>query len=152
MRKTKEVIVPLDGRDKGKKFLITEMPASTAEKWAARAFLALAHAGIEIPEELQGAGMAAIAIVGLRALGRVSWEEAEPLMDEMMACIQSVQPAITRPVIEEDIEEVTTRMWLRSEVFELHCGFSIAGAVLTPAAAEVIQSEQTSQPTRMYRR
>lgn len=139
MRKTKVVSVTQDGRDKGKNFLITEMPAAQAEKWAARAFLALAHAGIEIPEEMQGAGMAAIAIVGLRALGRVSWHEAEPLMDEMMACVQIIpdpsKPTFFRGLVEDDIEEVMTRALLRSETFEIHTGFSLAAAISSSAPA-----------------
>lgn len=137
----------MEGRDKDKRFLITEMPATPSEKWAARAFLALAHAGIDIPDELRGAGMAAIAIVGITALSRVSWAEAEPLLDEMMACVQSVQPAITRPLIEEDIEEVATRVWLRGEVFELHTGFSLADIIsmsADQAGSTISQAIRTS--------
>ncbi len=132
-RKTKIVTIQNEGRDKGKKFHITEMSAVRAEKWAARAFLALAHAGVEIPEEVKGAGMAAIAVIGLRALGNVSFSEAEPLLDEMMSCVQYMPdpkyPINLRSLIEDDIEEVITLAMLRSEVFELHTGFSLANAI-----------------------
>lgn len=152
MRKTKEVTITTEGRDKGKTFVITEMPASRAEKWATRAFLALGRAGIEVPEELQGAGMAAIAIVGIRALARLSFADAEPLLDDMMACVQIKMPAITRALIDdgsesEDIEEATTRLLLRSEVFELHTGFSVAAVIQAQAAAamqEISEAIQTS--------
>src|SRR5690348_17281961 len=118
MRKTKIVVIDRPGRDLHKNFLLTEMPASQAEKWAMRAFLAMAHAGIELPEEIQGAGMAGLALIGLRTLGRVSWVEAEPLMDEMMGCVQFIpdpaKPAFSRALIEDDIEEPQTRLQLRS--------------------------------------
>ena len=148
-RKTKTVTITFEGRDKGKKYLLTEMPASRAEKWAARGILALAHAGIEVPEEISGLGMAALAVVGLRALGRVSFAEAEPLMDEMMECIQAIpdpgKPAIIRLLVEDDIEEVATRAYLRSEVFELHVGFSIAGAIWGSEPARQ-KAEETPLP------
>ena len=100
MRKTKTVTVHIKGRDEGKQFLLTEMPASRIEKWAARALLAVAHSGVEVPEEVTGAGMAALAVVGLRALSGVSFAEAEPLLDEMMGCVQIIpdpaHPAIVR--------------------------------------------------------
>lgn len=140
MRKTKVVKVPMEGRDKDKQFLVTEMPASKAEKWAARAFLALANAGIDIPDDAVGSGMAALAIIGIRALGRVKFAEAEPLMDEMMECVQfmpdPLHPQVIRLVEENDIEEVSTRAWLRSEVFELHTGFSVAAAILASRPVE----------------
>ena len=149
MRREKTVECTLTGRDSGKRYFIIEMPASRAEKWAARAFLALSHAGIEIPDEMQGAGMAAIAVVGLQALGRVSWAEAEPLLDEMMGCVQRIEERATRALVEDDIEEVATRLWLRDEVFETHVGFSIA-AVLSASAAAA--KERPSNPTRTSRR
>ncbi len=149
MLKEKEVVCQLPGRDFGAKFLITEMPASRAEKWAARAILALSNAGIELPDELQGAGMAVMAAAGLQALGRVKFADAEPLLDEMMGCVQSVQEHITRPLIEEDIEEVATRLWLRSEVFEVHSGFSILAAISSSRATR--EQRKSSRTTRTSR-
>lgn len=149
MRKEKVTTCPFEGRDKGKMFYIKEMPAARAEKWAMRAFLALAHAGIEVPEEMQGAGWAALAVIGLRALGRMAYSEFEPLMDEMMECVEFIpdqsKPSYHRKMLmdegSEDVEEAKTLFWLRSEVFELHTGFSIAGALLTSAE----DSETTAQ-------
>jgi hypothetical protein len=130
-RKTKTVIIQQEGRDNGKHFYLTEMPASQAEKWAARAFLALAHAGVELPKEVAGMGMAALAVVGLNTFAGVSWTEAEPLMDEMMLCVQvkpdpAKHPELIRGLVEDDIEEVVTRALLKTEVLELHTGFSLA--------------------------
>ena len=83
-----------------------------------------------MPEELRGAGVAAIFVVGIRALLSLSFADAEPLLDEMMTCVQIKMPAITRPLVidgteNEDIEETETILLLRSEVLELHTGFSI---------------------------
>lgn len=133
-RKTKTFIVPkgLEGfnRDDGKAFVITEMPALQAEKWALRAFLALAKAGVDIPENIQDAGFAGIAMVGLASLGGLNFADAEPLLDELLGCVQYMpdqsHPAILRGdfLAAGDVEEVPTFLLLRREVFELHSNFS----------------------------
>ena len=125
-RKVVTVTIPQEGRDKGKAFLLTEMSASQAEKWALRALLALSRAGFEIPDG--AAGMAGIAQVGFQAFGRVDFHDAEPLLDEMFTCLKCVpdpnKPEITRPLVDDDIEEVQTRIYLRGEIFRLHVDFS----------------------------
>ena len=50
-RKTKRVTITAEGRDKGKTFLITELPADQAERWAIRALLALIQSGAVISED-----------------------------------------------------------------------------------------------------
>lgn len=134
-RKTAEVTISEEGRDTGKIFLLTEMPASQAEKWATRAFLALARAGVEVPDDIAQAGMAGLAMMGFKMLGGISFADAEPLMDEMFRCIQikpdRSNPAVIRGLIEDDIEEVRTRFNLRMEVLALHMGFSSAADLLS---------------------
>ena len=97
---------------------------------AMRALLALQRAGVEIPDDAVQNGMAGIAGVGIDALGRLSFHEVEYLLDEMFECIQ-IKPdpklSAVRDLIEDDIEEVKTRLLLRKEVLELHLGFSLAG-------------------------
>lgn len=138
-RKTATVTIDAEGRDLGKVFLLREMPASQAEKWAARAFLAMARSGIDIPDDLAGAGLAGIAAVGLKAIGGLGFAEAEPLMDEMFACIQIIpdpaRPAVVRALVESDTEEISTRLRLRKEVFGLHVDFSGLAAHLKSAQA-----------------
>lgn len=133
MRKTASVTITADGRDKGKVFLLTEMPASVAEKWAMRALLALGRSGIELPDDVANGGMAGVAAAGLRAFAGIEFGDAEPLMDEMFGCVQIVpdpkQAAVARDLIEDDIFEVSTRLLLRSEVVALHVGFSISDAL-----------------------
>lgn len=125
-------------RDFGKIFVLMEMPAMQAEKWAARAFMALARSGVDLPADVSNAGMAGIAFMGLRALavGGIHFEDIEPLLDEMLGCIKIVRdpktPEMTYdlrmgvPGAEDDIEEVATLIKLRQEVFDLHVNFSQA--------------------------
>ena len=86
MRKTTSVTIgPDGGRDAGKIYILEEMSASQAEWWATRAVLALTRAGIDFPEN---AGMAELASIGVKALGKINPHDAKPLMDEMMGCVK----------------------------------------------------------------
>ncbi|MGF6633525.1 hypothetical protein OKW39_000676 [Paraburkholderia sp. MM6662-R1] len=126
-RKSVTYTVQAEGRDKGKVFKLVEMPAERGEKWAIRALLALGRAGMNIPESAIREGMGAMARVGLDALMRVEFHEAEPLIDEMMECVSIIpdpsKPEVVRGLVADDIEEVVTRVVLRREVFRLHTGF-----------------------------
>lgn len=137
MRKTLTVTITDEGRDKGKVFQLKEMPASQAEKWAARALFSLAKSGVDIPEGIENAGMAAMVQVGIKAIAGLSFEDAEPLMDEMFACITVKpdlnHPEVERPLIEDDIEEVATRVKLRIDLWNLHTGFSLGAALSKPS-------------------
>lgn len=136
MRKTKIVTIDTANRDKGKSFLLTEMPAAQAFKWAARAFLAMAKGGAELPEGIESAGMAGLANVSLAALSSLDWALAEPLLDELMTCVQIKETAITRALDPnaEDCEEIATIFTLHKEVLMLHVDFSKAAALLTSPA------------------
>lgn len=138
------------GRDAGKIFVLTEMSAVRAEKWAARALLAIRRSGVELPDDLANAGMAALAYAGFRAITSLSFDEAEPLLDEMMTCV-TIQPdptiEHTRATIEADFEEVATILSIRDAVFKLHVGFSIAAelAKLGAAAKATIEASNDTQ-------
>ena len=141
MRKTKIFVVTDEGRDKGKRFVIKEMPAFQAENWAMRAFLALARSGVDISESLRSSGMAGLAglaVSGLRALQGMDYGEAKPLLDEMLDCVHHMPdpktPEFTRPLIlstpdgeGDDVQEVLTFMRLRKEVIDLHTSFFTDG-------------------------
>lgn len=120
------------GRDKGKAFHIEEMSAAAAESWAMRAFLALARSEAAIPDDVAAAGMAGVAEYGLKVFSGLKYDEAQPLLEEMFACIQMApdksHPDVLRNLVADDIEEVYTRLYLRGKVFELHTGFSLAAA------------------------
>jgi hypothetical protein len=124
MRKTKTVTITEEGRDKGKNYHLTEMPVWDAEKWAARAILALAKSGVEIPDGVEG--MAGLAALGLGAIMQIRWEDAEPLLDDMLKCIKFMPSAgVIRPLIleQDDIEEIDTLLTLRKEILGLHFDF-----------------------------
>lgn len=130
MRKTAEVVVSEEGRDKGKIFVLTEMPASQAEKWAGRALLVAAQSGADIGNVR--AGMAGVAVLGISSILGAKFSDVEPLLDEMFRCVRiKTTSGIVRDLIEDDIEEVETRVRLRQEVLTLHLGFSVAAALST---------------------
>lgn len=158
MRKTKIVTIDAEGRDKGKSFLITEFPAMRVEKWAARCLLALSRAGVEVPDEAVDAGAAAILSAGLSAFRQMKFDDAEPLLDEMMECASFVGdanglkdpvtglPLGVRALQPDDIEEVATLLRLRGEIFEIHTGFSL-GAALSTFGAAMANSRQPATRT-----
>jgi hypothetical protein len=121
------------GRDAGKQFQLTEMPADAAEWWAIRAGRALAIAGVALPEDWENAGMAQIAILGMAAIANLPEITLKALLDEMFLCVR-FKPANAKippqELIDGDgcqIEEVKTRWQLRQALYYLHTGFSPAG-------------------------
>ena len=133
-RKTKVVQVSSEGRDKGKNFLLTEMPVYKAEKWAARALIALSSVlGDSAPEPSEGLG--GLANLKLSDFSRIPFELAEPLLDEMMECVKVLpdpgNPGNVRVLFpgSEDIEELSTMLTLRKEILGLHFDFfDLAGS------------------------
>jgi len=119
------------GRDAGKMFHIREQPALRAEKWAIRAIGALLSSGVSLPDDAASLGMSGMARIGLEALARVPFFQAEPLLDELMNCVMIVpdpsRPAAERTLVEDDIEEITSFSKIRAEVFKLHADFFLKG-------------------------
>lgn len=139
-RKSTIVTVPsfpgTSNRDLGKIFLITEWPAARAEDWGLRMGMAFNQSSGSLPMSLAGIGMEGIAIIGINTFlrGSVDPDKIIPLLNELLECVRiildpknmEVSQPITSP---DDIEEVATRLWLRSEVLRLHTGFSPADAM-----------------------
>jgi hypothetical protein len=145
-RKTTTVTIADPGRDNGKSFFLTEMSADQAESWGMRALLALAKSGVTLPPDIEKSGLAGAASMGLKALSGLPWEAAKPLLDEMLGCVKCIpdpgKPHITRPLIEDDIDEVKTRLKLRMEVWNLHTGFLMAARTqISGSAAAAIQGQ-----------
>lgn len=135
-RKIVKVIIDADGRDFGKVFVLREMSASDAEEWGLRALSALLASGVEIPDDIAKAGLMGVARMGIAAFGGMPWALLKPLLAEMFTCVR-FQPvagvdAVTRELVEDDIEEVSTRIKLRAELFKLHMGFLLAAIQSTP--------------------
>lgn len=120
------------GRDAGKVFYIREMSAAQAEWWAIRAGMAMARSGVDLPDNFADMGIAAMAGTGLKMVSQIPPAEAKPLLDELMECVQCVPDTanqnIKRRLIDDDIEEIATRLKLRAEVFKLHVDFFQAAA------------------------
>lgn len=140
-RKVTTLVIERAGRDQGKTFQITEMSSVDGFKWAMRAFLAAAKAGVHIPDQIQGMGFAGIALLGIKAVCTMSWLDAEDLSDELMQCVKIIpdpnRPAVVRPLIPEDIEEIDTQFLLRKSVLTLHTDFFGSAASLISASIAV---------------
>ena len=137
-RKVSTVTITDEGRDKGKVFVLREMPADQGERWATRALLALTNAGVEIPDGAAEMGWAGIAAAGLQALSKIHFSDLEPLLDEMWKCVRYEHaPNLPLQAIIEgensQIEEIMTRVTLRKEVLKLHVNFSVGAD--TPSTA-----------------
>jgi hypothetical protein len=134
--KTARVKIDAPGRDLGKTFVLTEMAAEPAERWAMRLVFALMNSGVELPDNIMGAGMAGIAAIGVKALGKLPFEAAEPLLLDMFDCVTIApdpkNPNLTRSLVTGDIEEVITRLMLRKELFKLHIDFFTTAEPSTP--------------------
>lgn len=121
-------------RDEGKTFKIIEMIAWDAEDWAFRVVLALVKAGAELPDGLKEkfdaneVSMADMALLGINALKGLLYHDAKPLLDDMMKCVHIIPDKknahITREIIQDDVEEVSTIVELRKQVMSLHLNFS----------------------------
>jgi|SRR5690348_869406 len=123
-----------ENRDAGKVFVITEMPATQAQRWAMRAFLAMARNGVELPDDVEGLGIAGMVHYGMDMIAKLPFEEADFLVERLMECVQiQPSPGVVRKLIESDIEEVTTRFILAKEAFRLHVNFSQLANNSTPA-------------------
>ena len=140
-RKQITLTIGAEGRDKGKVFILTELSAYDAEEWAGRALFSLMNAGVEIPDNIAEAGLAGVAAMGMKALAKLPFDSAKPLLDKMMDCVQ-IQPSpnVTRELMSGDVEEVATLFTLRKKVLGLHLDFftaaapSISGSKSTAAA------------------
>ena len=134
-RKVSTFTVESEGRDKGKKFLLTEMPATKAEDWAIRVMLALGSANVDIPDGALQLGMAALAEIGLKKLFAVNAADIKPLLAELMECVEFIpnpqkpQVKLGYPMFENQVEEVSTLLMLKWQVLSLHLDFSLTASL-----------------------
>ena len=169
-RKTKTIVITDEGRDKDKAFLIQEMPPTQAERWGMRALLALAKT-MDVPDETMKQGIGGVASIGIgKMISNLSFEDADSLMKEMFdACVYIIPDVHNQtifrgpprhvtgimpvgPLVEDDIEEVTTRLKLRLEIFALHVGFSLPAidwSLITSSLKEAPVAGSPLQNTKM---
>ncbi len=139
MRKTKDVVITADNRDRGKIFTLKEMSAYDADRWANRALLALMNHGAELPDNAATAGLAGLAAAGIHALAKLPAETVQPLLDELLVKCVTYQHSPKVPpqaIFLNDacqIEEIPTFWTLRIAVLELHTDFLSAALLPTTA-------------------
>lgn len=135
-RKIEALVISDEGRDKGKTFILTEMPAYQGIKWADRCLLAMASGGAMVPDA--GGGIIGLIAAGVGSLDKLEYATVEPLLEELLHCCK-YQHAPNLPlqaIFNGDacqIEEIKTFWTIRIALFHLHLGFS--GAADTRATA-----------------
>jgi hypothetical protein len=130
MRKSEIVAVPeWGGRDEGKLFKITEWDAFRAEKWAWRMGLALKGTNGELPDAIARLGMVGIAVRTINAILSADVDPAKIVRDPSVRDPATGQPLAVDLVGQDDIEEIRTVGWLRSEVLRIHTNFSATAAL-----------------------
>jgi len=149
------VKITAEGRDQNKLFHITEMPAMQAERWATKAFLALARSGDKIADEIASSGLAGVAALGMKAFAGLNYDDAEPLLHEMLLCVECIpdasSPNFKRNLVDNDIEEVATLIKLRIDVFKLHINFSTPDARSTSTPTAAGKNHQNTRNTQTFR-
>jgi hypothetical protein len=121
-------IVETEGRDHGKEFIITEMPAWDADTLAQDIWRAMGDAKFtNIPQDVIAMGSAGLATLGLSVLSASAPEVAAAMRDKLLATVDVVithdgqqQVRKVKPI---DFEEVPTIRQLMDKVFEVNFGF-----------------------------
>ena len=150
-RKTKTLVID-SGRDKGKSFLITEMPVTRADKWANTALLAMLRGGVDVgnvnfgliadtisvgdaPKIDPMGGMLELARITIAGLGNVTETVGQELLDQLINdCAQVISSGgVVRQMlsIDDEIEDLKTLWMLRKESFLLHIDFLADGSSQT---------------------
>ena len=126
MRKTKEIKIE-EGRDAGKVFIITEMPALQMDKWATRALNA-------IGKGKEGGVMALLALgvpEMINAFMEADYDKIGPLFKEMLECCafkkDNTTVVLKEEFVDDIIEDWNTIANLRIEAIKLNLGFFLEG-------------------------
>lgn len=137
-RRTKRVTIHQQGRDRGKTFELTEMPADQAERWCSRGVLLFMNTHAKLPEGAAGLELTwrNVFAAGLSALHGLREVELRPLLEEIKPCIKWVPPGDAPlqaifPGNDSQIEEFQTWWELYYEYVQLLLGFSLADVLST---------------------
>lgn len=125
------------GRDKGKNFLITEMPAIQADEWAHRLIEQAANSGVNLKnvdvlnlDTKSMSGMIEIGAAIFSILGRIPYETSRDMKFELLnRCVQIV-PTGGQPrqcLWEQEIEDFQNFTLLAAEALKVHIGFLAQG-------------------------
>ena len=122
------------GRDSGKKFIITEMDAWKAEHWAVRALSGMARAGYNLSQVLAvGAQtLEKLAQFGLASLLVIEQGLQDELSAELIENVELLLPDGTkRKMLTDDIQDGGTLLELRSSAFLLLVDHFTGGSTLS---------------------
>lgn len=124
----REKTITLEDSGKQLTFKLRQMAATQLESWTFRLGLVLAAAGSDIPIDkgVEGA-ILYLAKHGFAALGKISYENAKPLLDEMLGCcyrvVDRVEEQVTVETADAYIENMMTLFRLRLEAFKVNFDF-----------------------------
>lgn len=127
----KEIEIKIEeGRDAGKTFKITEMPAVQMDKWVTKAVGILGKNGASVVD------IASLSFTTLVvSLMKSDTEEASQLFDELLACASFIKDGVAvsmkGTMIDSVIEEWSTLMRLKNESLKLNLGFLEQGGEST---------------------
>nr|DAF69047.1 MAG TPA: tail assembly chaperone protein [Caudoviricetes sp.] len=129
----KKTVTIEKGRDKGKTFLITEMPAIQADEWAHELFYHAATAGMDLKNvnvmNLDTKSMAGMIEIGAAIgsiLGRIKPEESRRLKFELLdKCVQIVPKGGQERMCiwDQEIQDMQNFTFLAAQVIGLHLDF-----------------------------
>lgn len=125
-RKVENVTIDLKGRDEGKVFVLTEMPATLGKPWLMKVTTFLAVQGLDI-KSLGKAGKVAAIGMAMDDPAHIGWRECvqyQHAPDHMPQNIFWDKPTC-------QIEEIETVTLLQAKVLELHMGFTPPGSSST---------------------
>lgn len=140
MRKSSTITI--DDRGKNLTFRIEEMPATRLEKWIVKALLLLSRArgtgdGKEVSLE-EAAGV--LLQDGVKALSKIDYDEAAPLLEEMLQCCTRIDGGVaqkcTSDTVDGYIEDVQTLFKLKMEALKLNFSFFTASLSSSSAAPD----------------
>ena len=124
----KEKIITIQDRGQELTFKIREMSAAQLEAWLGRIAALAAGSGMQVSDisKLGEAGTF-LAEKGLAALGNIDFEEARPLLDELLGCcsriVERIEERCTPETVDNYIFDVTTLFKLRMEAIKMNLGF-----------------------------
>lgn len=161
---------PWAGRDNGKTFQITEWGARRAETWAWGMVFALKGSSGEIPLDVARLGMVGVGVRLINTILKadVDFAAVKPFYDELIdECVKIVRDpsnidrasggVVATKLLIDDVSEMPTLQWLRSEVIRVHTNFSMFDALSglldqirswqpSPAPSTMSTSLQSSEP------
>lgn len=148
----KEITLTLEDDGNPLAFRIRQMPATKMESWLMRAGLLLANSGLALPE---GAGLHAagthLAKQGVSALSgiHVEYEQAKPLLDDLLHCCHrvldgGVEQAVTESTVDGYLTDFRNLFKLRAEALKLNLDFFDFGGLSSLLSAVTEKGTPTS--------